>query len=243
MSKEIVTFSCPDWAIRKYAPVIPAEKYFPEEFKKLPVGEICPFDFNKSASQLTIRQCPAISNYMKAGYIITAWCDIQISFFNDSMKIEMSNNDYGYEIHSSDQIGGAVGSQFDLRMSIKLNSPWSIVTEEGYGLMWLPYFYHDKNYQALPAVVDTDSMLNRNPINLMLFEKKDTLIKTGDPLVQVVPFKREDVQAVSKAYTEKDHKRYTSFLNLNKLSRFGWRSFIKNKTKYWLDAKDLEVDQ
>ena len=238
-----VTFSCSDWAIRKYAPIIPAEKYFADEFKNLPVGNICPFDHNKSASQLTVRQCPAISNYTKAGYIIPAWCDIQLSFSDDTMKIEMSNTDYGYEIHSSEQIGNTVGDQFKLRMSIKLNSPWSIVTEQGYGLMWLPYFYHNKNYQALPAIVDTDSMLNRNPINLMCFEQKDTLIKMGDPLVQVIPYKRQDIDAVSKAYTESDHKRYTNILGLNKLSRFGWRNFIKNKIKFSLETKDLEIDK
>jgi len=155
----------------------------------------------------------------------------------------MSNTDYGYEIHSSEQIGDTIGNQFELRMSIKLNSPWSIVTEQGYGLMWLPYFYHNKNYQALPAIVDTDSMLNRNPINLMFFEKKDTLIKMGDPLVQVIPYKRETIHAESKSYTEKDHKRFSNLLNLNKLSRFGWRSFIKNKVKYILESKDLEIDK
>jgi len=239
----IVTFSCPDWAIRKYAPVITADRYLPAEFKDLPVGEICPFDFSKSASQLTVRQCPAITNYMRAGYIIPAWCDIQVSFSNESVKIEMSNTDYGYEIHSAEQIGGSVGDHFSLRMSIKLNSPWSIVTKPDYSLMWMPYFYHNKNYQALPAIVDTDSMLNRNPINLMLFKKKDTLIKMGDPLVQIIPFRRETVHAVSKAYDEQDHKRYTNILNLNKLSRFGWRSFIKNRFKYLLTAKDLEVDR
>lgn len=242
MNKNQVTFSCPDWAIRKYAPIVSAETYLPKELADLPVGNICPFDTNKTASQLTLRQCPAISSYMKAGYIIPAWCDIQISFVDNQIKLQMSNNDYGYEIHSNDQIGQAVGDQFKLRMSIKLNSPWSIITQPGYSLMWLPYFYHNKNYQALPAVVDTDSMLNRNPINLMFFEQKDTLIKLGDPLVHLIPYKRENIQALSKSYTELDHKRYNSILGLNKLSRFGWRNFIKNKVKYFLEVKDLEID-
>jgi hypothetical protein len=243
VGNEIITFSCPDWAIRKYAPVVPAAEFCPSELLQLPVGDICPFDTAKLASQLTIRQCPAISNYMKAGYLIRAWCDIQLSVVKDQVQVQMSNTDYGYEIHSENQFGNVIGSQFNMRLSLKLNSPWSIFTTPGYGIMWLPYFYQNKNYQALPAVVDTDTMVNRNPINLMFFEKKDTLIKMGDPLVQIIPYKKETIQGVSKAYSESDHKRYTNMLNLNKLSRFGWRSFIKDKFKYLLDQKDLDVNK
>jgi hypothetical protein len=242
MNNYKITFSCPDWAIRKYAPVSPASEYKSKEFLNLPVGEICPFDSAKSASQLTIRQCPAISNYTNTGYIIPAWCDMRITFVDNQMNVVMSNVDYGYEIHSSPQIGEVVGDQFKPRLSLKLNSPWSIFTEEGYGVMWLPCFYQNKNYQALPAVVDTDLTVNRNPINLMFFEQKETLIKMGDPLVQVIPYKKENITAVSKSYSEQDHKRFTNLMNLNKLSRFGWRTFIKNKFKYLLERKDLEID-
>jgi hypothetical protein len=242
MSNYNITFSCPDWAVRKYAPVRPASEYTSNELLNLPVGEICPFDSAKSVSQLTIRQCPAVSNYTKTGYIISAWCDMRITFVDNQMQVVMSNVDYGYEIHTSPQIGEVVGNQFKPRLSLKLNSPWSIFTKEGYGVMWLPYFYQNKNYQALPAVVDTDLVVNRNPINLMFFEQTETLIKMGDPLVHVIPYKKENITAVSKSYSEQDHKRFTNLMNINKLSRFGWRTFIKNKFKYLLERTDLGVD-
>lgn len=242
MNNAIITFSCPDWAIRKYAPVIPSAEYTSKDFLDLSVGEICPFDFDKTSSQLTLRQCPAVNDYLKSGYIIRAWCDIQVTFDDDKMHVQMSNNDYGYEIHTEDQFENVVGNQFKPRISLKLNSPWSIFTAAGYSVMWLPYFYQNKNYQALPAVVDTDSMVNRNPINVMFFEKKDTLIKVGDPLVHIIPYKKENITGLSKAYTDKEHKRFLNLLGLNKLSRFGWRTFIKNKVRYLLERKDLEAD-
>ena len=76
----------------------------------------------------------------------------------------------------------------------------------------------------------------------MFFEQKETLIKMGDPLVQVIPYKKENITAVSKSYSKQDHNRFTNFMNINKLSRFGWRTFIKHKFKYLLERKDLGSD-
>jgi hypothetical protein len=126
-------------------------------------------------------------------------------------------------------------------MDVKLDCPWAIHTKPGYSLMWLPMLYHDKNYQALPGIIDTDLILNRNPINIMLKEPVTTLIKMGEPLVQIIPFKREVVTAVSREYTERDEKRRMSILELIKLTRYGWRQFMREKKSYKLSRQDLDL--
>jgi hypothetical protein len=75
----------------------------------------------------------------------------------------------------------------------------------------------------------------------MLYEQKDTLIKMGDPLVQVIPFKREDITAVSREYTENDFKRLASISGLLKLSRWGWRQWLKNRVSFTLDRRDTDL--
>jgi hypothetical protein len=240
--ENIITFSCSDWAIRKFAPVETSENILLEDYKKLPIGKICPFDLTKANSELSAKQCPAIRNFVKYGYIIPAWCDIEIDFSDDKVIIQYSNADYGHEIHTEEQFQSIIGDQFKVRLDIKLNSPWHIHTASGYSCMWMPIFYHNVNYQALPAIVDTDINLNKNPINLMFFEPKKTVIKMGDPLVRVIPFKRENITAVSKKFDEKDKNRLINILNLNKLSKFGWRNFIKDKISYTLKKLDLDID-
>lgn len=108
--------------------------------------------------------------------------------------------------------------------------------------MWMPMWFHNSNYQAVPAIVDTDRVPNHNPINLMLFEPKDTIIKMGDPLVQVIPFKREPVAAISREYTEADTNRIRSIMGLGQLSKYGWRQFIKKNVNYLLDRQDTDLE-
>ena len=239
----IIEFSCKEWPIRKYAPVLPAGNFLPEEYKNIHPGQVCPFDPFHEASLLSIRMCPALNQYMNSGYVIPAWQDMEIKFEPDgSYRMNFSNPDYRNWTHPEDQFPGVLENRFKFRTAIKLNSPWSIKTKPGYSLMWLPMYYHDVNYQAIPAILNADTIPNEMPINIMFFEKKDTLIKLGDPLVHVIPFKREDINAISREYTEKDEKRRRSLHGLRLLSRFSWRPFIKNKVKYNLDRRDLDLE-
>lgn len=238
--KPIITFSCKEWAIRKHAPVLPAGEFLPREYESISAGNICPFDHFHEASLLSIKLCPSVNSYMQSGYVIPAWCDIEIKFVGDEWRITYSNLNYRHRTHPEEQFPGMF-DRFKFRTDIKLDSPWSIQTAPGYSVMWMPMWFHNVNYQAVPAIVDTDRVPNHNPINIMLYEPKDTLIKMGDPLVQVIPFKKETITAVSREYTDNDFKRKDSLMGLGQLSRFGWRSFIKNKAKYLLDRQDTDL--
>ena len=236
----VITFSCREWAIRKYAPVLPAGEFMPKEYEELHPGSVCPFDHLRGASVLTARLCPAIGNYLNAGYVIPAWADIEIKFVDGEFRINYANLDYQHRTHPEEQFGNMM-NRFTVRTDIKLDNPWSIQTKEGYSAMWLPMWFHNANFQAVPAIADTDRIPNHNPINIMLFEPKDTFIKMGDPLVQIIPFKRESIQAVSREYRTQDAKRIDALMGLNRLTKFGWRSFIKNKVQYLLDRKDTDL--
>jgi hypothetical protein len=106
----------------------------------------------------------------------------------------------------------------------------------------MPIYYTNKNYQAIPAIVDTDLILNDMPINLAFFEKKYTLIKMGEPLVRIIPFRRESIDAVSRKYNDQDNNRFLNILGLNGLSRYNWRSFISAKNRFKLTKKDLDIE-
>jgi hypothetical protein len=240
--KEIITFSCKDWAIRKYSPVETGEQKLPDEFLNLPVGKICPFERINLSHQLTARQCPSINSFLKYGYVISAWCDIEISFDNDQIHIKYSNPDYKHDVHTESQYHQILGDQFDVRLVIKLNNPWHIKTVDGYSCFWMPIYYTNKNYQALPAILDTDVSLNDCPINLAFFEKKYTLIKMGEPLVRIVPFRREPIDAVSRKFDSADENRFLNILGLNGLSRYNWRGFISAKHKFSLSKRDLDIE-
>lgn len=238
--KPIIEFSCKEWAIRKHAPILPASKFLPEEYKNLPTGKACPFDTFNEATVLSLKLCPAVNNWLSAGYVIPAWADMEINFTETGYEFKTSNLDYQNKTHPESQFLGMM-DRFNFRHDIKIDSPWHIKTAPGYSMMWVPLWFHNNNYQAVPAIVDSDRVLNHNPINLMFFERKTTTIKLGDPLVQIIPFKREEITAVSREYTWDDEKRKQSIMGLNQISKFGWRQYLKRKVNYLLDRKDLDL--
>jgi hypothetical protein len=237
----VITFSCSKWAVRKYAPILPASNFYPPEWRQIPNNEIKPFEDPEGGELKSIKLCPAVNDYIGAGYVIPAWCDIEISFVDDDVVVKYSDPDYRLQTHLPEQLEPLLKNKFKSRIDIKLSNPWAIHTKPGYSLMWLPMLYHDTNYQAMPGILDTDLILNDNPINIMLKEEKTTLIKLGDPLVQVIPFKRETITAESREFTEADYKRRMSILDLMKLTRYGWRQFVRSKKTYKLDKFDLDL--
>jgi hypothetical protein len=238
----IIEFSCREWAIRKYAPVLPAHNFMPDAYKDIPTGTICPFDPFHNASLLSIKLCPALNQYQSAGYVIPAWADMEISFDdNGGYSVKVANPDYRVLAHTEEQYPGLLENRFKFRTTLKFLCPWSVKTKPGYSLMWLPMFFHDVNYQAVPAILDADILPNELPINMMFFERKTTFIKMGDPLVHIIPFKRTDITGISREYNDADQKRWKSLHGLRLLTKVSWRPFIKNKLKFTLDRKDTDL--
>jgi hypothetical protein len=54
-----------------------------------------------------------------------------------------------------------------------------------------PLNRHDLPFISLSGIVDADSMLNEGSIPFYIKEDFEGLIKTGTPILQVIPFKRE----------------------------------------------------
>ena len=241
--KPVIEFSCEDWAIRKYAPVLPANQFIPQAYKDLTPGDRCPYDPDKKQGVRTAKTCPAVNQYLGTGYIIPAWCDMEVDFTNEGMgTFQTANPKYGFEHHTEYQFGNLLNSCFEFRTILKLNSPWHIITKPGYDLIWLPLWYHNKNYQAVPGMTCNKEIYVAEPINLGFHKPEKTEIKLGDPLVQIIPIKRENINATSVPFTESHHRRHIASWGLNYLSKMGWRNFFNPPAKFTLDRKGLDID-
>jgi hypothetical protein len=64
----------------------------------------------------------------------------------------------------------------------------------------------------------------------------------GEPLVRIVPFRREPIDAVSRKFDSADENRFLNILGLNGLSRYNWRGFISAKHKFSLSKRDLDIE-
>ncbi|SVC45742.1 uncharacterized protein METZ01_LOCUS298596, partial [marine metagenome] len=109
-------------------------------------------------------------------------------------------------------------------------------------LMYLPMFYwEDRNYEAIPGIIDHDIGALVSPINIMLKEIKPTTIKLGEPLCQVIPIKRETVVAKTGNLSETAVARHNAIIGLKNIIFAGWTRWQHEKKNYIVDAHDTEL--
>ena len=80
-----------------------------------------------------------------------------------------------------------------------------------------------------------------SPINIMMFEKKKTVIKLGDPIVQVIPIKREKVVARTSDLSKTAVDRHNAIIQTNKITFSGWSKWQHAKKDYTVDAQDTDL--
>jgi hypothetical protein len=238
-----IFFTCEDWAIRKYAPIQPAKNFLPKKFKDMQTyvkQEKYPIDSIK-----TVKSCPGIIDYCSAGFVIPAWCDIELTPSPDGMVVEQrySSKKFRAGHHPVDQLQDFLIKKFTVRMVAKLDNPWKMWAAPGYSLLYQPmYFYdEDRNWEAVPGWVDHDVGAVGNPINVMLKENKPVLIKMGEPLVQVIPIKREPIVAYTGESGPTTWKRYNGLSYMYDMTFNTWVKYMKDKKSYTVDEHDVEL--
>lgn len=238
-----VFFTCDEWAVRKYAPIEPAKNFLPLAFK-----DMQPFVVKKPHaidSIKTVKSCPGIVDFCSAGYVITAWCDMEIypSADGQNVSVRYSHPKFKQGAHPPEVVQDFMARKFGVRVGVRLDNPWNMWAADGYSLMYFPMYYYDdsRNWEALPGWADHDVGQVVNPINIMLKESKPTFIKMGEPLVQVIPIKREPITA----YTGKSNKttmaRYLGLSYLHNMMFSGWTKFMRTKKSYSIDANDVDL--
>tara|TARA_B110000503_G_scaffold86254_1_gene131347 strand:- start:1233 stop:1979 length:747 start_codon:yes stop_codon:yes gene_type:complete len=241
--KYIVNFQCDDWSIRKYVPVRPANEFIPDKFANIPV--FADKQPHRIDSTKTVRVCPGINQYMGLGYVIPAWCDIEIIPDElGNVQLRYSDPNFKANYHHPTQLNNLLDKKFSVRLPIKLDNPWRIYTANNWSLMYLPMLYwDDRNWEALPGVTDNDLGPLGCPINIMLKEPKYTLIKQGDPLVQIIPIYRQEIIARTSDVTQTALLRHKALEALRFKSFKGWTKFMSEKKNYKVDAKDLDLPE
>jgi len=238
-----VYFETDSWAARKYAPIQPAREYVPNKFASMPAF----VDQQKHMidSIKTVRACPGISEYFGLGYVIPAWCDIEIyPQENGDVRARYSDPSYKHATHYPEQVAHFMEETFKVRSPVKLDNPWRTYTTKGWSLLYLPMLYHEEqNWQAMPGIIDHDIGALQSPINIMLKQPITTLIKQGDPLCQVIPIYREAVNCRTGDIRASTHMRNNSIVQSMFMSFKGWAKLMREHKRYRLDAHDTDLPE
>lgn len=189
----------------------PASKLIPEWYRKIDKNfdevhngvnwnVVMDGGLKKFNTAKTIKACLPVRDYLTSGYIIPAWTDITI-LRDDNDKygsLEPFEREFteghlvGVEWHHKKQFTGSPFEKTsDGEKIVKIVNPWCIRTPKGYSSFIFSPFYHQNKIEIMPAIVDTDTM--ESPINLpAILKDKEAIVERGTPLVQIMPFKREE---------------------------------------------------
>jgi hypothetical protein len=192
-----IKFKCVEGAYHISTPVVEARRVIPEWMK--------PQIKNKDVK---FARCPGMFDYAQVGYIIPAWCDIHIKVNKQGVmirldKVPKSLDSAKMDFKVVDGLAKVKDSGF--KSVTKIPSPWSIQTKKGYSAYVVPAIFHSKFLDKLyvyHGVVDYDDF---NVVNFPFtaLEECEFTIWAGEPLLQIIPFKREDTTAeVGKASEE-----------------------------------------
>tara|TARA_R100001086_G_C11789117_1_gene245714 strand:- start:211 stop:969 length:759 start_codon:yes stop_codon:yes gene_type:complete len=152
----------------------------------------------------TIKNCPAVREYITDGIVIPSWTDIIINKKDEKYSWNITvQNSYSLkhntlltmDKHIIEQTKPLELNNIKNFGTLKLTCPYWFRTPKGYGLQFLdPFYNHRNNIRLLPGKVETDIWHEVNlPFefneDLSEIKNKKLLLKAGDPLLLVTPYK------------------------------------------------------
>lgn len=188
-----IQFLCEPADFGVIAEPVPAKMAMPDWFRRLPAvdKEVV----SASNNGLTIKRCMPFLDAMTLGYILPLAATVRLDVRDGGETV-----DAGWEFdrvmvsnHGSYQIAG---SPHGARPPMKFHNYWTVKTPPG----WSCLFIAPLNRPALPVeiiagVVDTDRYASL--INFPFIATGEDGVHTiekGTPLVQVIPFRRDEGQ-------------------------------------------------
>jgi hypothetical protein len=186
-----------------------------------------------------VAHCPGMWDYYQCGFIIPAHCDIHIAGNKEEIQVSLS----GLQKLDDPDLPKLMPVKFDYRLvegnapiqdSVKTGVekvplPWAIFLEEGWSAYVIPAIMHSSFLDKIhiyPGLVDYDNFTTCNFIFSVLKEC-DFTIYAGEPLLHVIPFRREEVTAsCGRATQEELDKHQYSFPSRKKGF---YRNFLHQK--------------
>lgn len=160
----------------------------------------------------TIKSCPAIADSLSMGYILSLPLDIEIDatddkflqwrvpqFLSDAVSIFNDNHNGEKDFasaHAIEQLEKLQVPEGYHPVPFKINTYFGIKTDPGYSI-WVthPMYNWDLPFTVLDGIIDSDKITARFPYPLLVKKGFYGIIPKNTPLIQVIPFKRENYES------------------------------------------------
>ncbi len=194
----------------------PASRFIPEEYKKLERF------YNGDMHKATLKTCIPFLDSLTMGYIIPFDQDYVVDPVENDFTVLPANkeqNDFGF--HNQAQLPEEWKKMAGENAG-KFHNKWLIKTPPGYSCLFIkPMNRIETRFEIIAGVVDTDTYVNTINFPFILHKRDEQfLIKKGEPMVQVIPFKRDSWKMWAGFYLEKLHSKTINLLNSEWVDRY-----------------------
>jgi hypothetical protein len=148
----------------------------------------------------TIKRCMPIFDMMTAGYMVTLPTDVYLDSTNPDKliwsipaPIKMFQSDM-FSFHSIDQYKDyPIDHNIYHKDLLRILPFWSVKTPEGYSAIFMNPSHTDQSpLMAFNGLIDTDKFISDGHFSFLVKKGFKGVLKQGTPIVQIIPFKRED---------------------------------------------------
>jgi hypothetical protein len=169
----------------------PARAVQPAWFKRLPGQDRAAL--NATNNGLTVKRCVPFLDALNAGWILPLAATVRLEI-SDGGRSVTAGWEFDHEMVSPHGPHQSAGNPYEPRPTMKFHNPWAIRTPPGWSCLFLPPLNRPNGVvEVLSGLVDTD--LYVSPVNFPFVPIADDGVHTiakGTPLVQVIPFRRDD---------------------------------------------------
>lgn len=188
----------------------------------------------------TVKKCMPIFDLMSAGYMLLAPCDIFLDATNPEKLEWQIPGPLGqfkqdlFSYHAPDQYENyPIDKDIYHKQLLRIMPTWSVGTEEGYSTMFFhPHHSDDSPLWAFGALVDTDKFITDGHLSFLVKKDFKGVIKQGTPLLQAVPFKREEWVMEVAEPKESEEVLAAQRLNLRSIFSNAYKIKFRSKKEY-----------
>lgn len=221
----------------------PASKNIPSWYKKVDSfhnNDSTPINGNQN---ITVKRCVAFLDMLSSGYIFKAPFDIYIDTTEGKKVFEVPAAMQALialgtrQLIGSHDLNQVPGYPFDTDQYIeylfRVNMIWIIQTEPGYSTLYIqPQHQEVTPLYAISAVIDSDTYPSNGLMSFLVKKDFKGIIPKGTPLLQVIPFKREDYESEYVETQEAVEKLQKVGYLIRSVFNSGYKKFMWSKKSY-----------
>jgi hypothetical protein len=171
--------------------------------------------FRNRAANNTFKKCVPLLDGMSSGYIIPLWTDVMVEQKNQVPQIYWKSRHDIFTIHGESSTHIVPPSGYE-NIVYKYSNCWIPQTPKGYSsLIVSPLGHNDLPFKAVPAIVDTDSSTLELVFPMWIKEGFEGIVEKGTPMVQIIPFKRDDWESTFDYYEDGEYVNVIEEKNFN----------------------------